>query len=754
MKQKSILLLMFFFASLVCFAHSRSTRYAESGEDTVPLAEGNVIKVLAIGNSFSQDAVESYLHQLAEAAGCRTIIANMYIGGCSLQQHWENAQSGAAAYSYRKIGVDGVKVITSGVSLATALADEDWDYVSLQQNSGNSGDYTTYESCLPQLVRYVRERVSSRCRLIWHQTWAYAQNCTNSEFAKYNNDQLTMYRAIVDASRRAYRDNGFDLLIPTGTAVQDARTTFIGDRMNRDGYHLNIAYGRYTAACTWCEALFGSVMDTSYAPDGLSSSLLTASRTAAHSAWLSPDAITDLSYITSESTGRAYYVRADDDSFLTLNRDGKSWSSAYSWSDMEQLVEHINDGDTLLLAGGIYSLKKPLMLNKGVTIIGGFNPMYTSREMSVPDYPSATPTMLSGDVNSNGIPDAGDLTYLLAFDYTGAFLTTTPIRIRGVQFSYVYTPADKDGGVMGALYFKDCQDVMVDNCSFMENKSEDYGGSAVRAEYSTLHFIDCKFQKNMAVSRGGAVRLSSNSSSKGYTTFERCLFMDNEVVSGVGSAICVQHGQQLSIVNSLITGNKAQSGGAVFSNGADNTFRRKVYIISSTIAANDGTYEVEISKNANLAMTNSVIVGNHDCDLYVASVQSWANGGYNVLGSYSTVLTLGIDDVTVNRMEDVYGNGSVMDAPILSTEGVHYDKLNEIVSEWGVDADFALDYFGHSRLSNMQPGAVVGTTTDMQTIRIGKRKQMRGIFTLQGVRVKSISRPGIYLFDGVKVMKR
>ena len=39
------------------------------------------------GNSFSQDAVEQYLYELAEAAGYELIIGNMYIGGCDLDKH-------------------------------------------------------------------------------------------------------------------------------------------------------------------------------------------------------------------------------------------------------------------------------------------------------------------------------------------------------------------------------------------------------------------------------------------------------------------------------------------------------------------------------------------------------------------------------------------------------------------------------------------------------------------------------------------
>lgn len=43
-----------------------------------------VIKVLAIGNSFSEDAVEQYLYELAAAQGDSLVIGNAYIGGCSI----------------------------------------------------------------------------------------------------------------------------------------------------------------------------------------------------------------------------------------------------------------------------------------------------------------------------------------------------------------------------------------------------------------------------------------------------------------------------------------------------------------------------------------------------------------------------------------------------------------------------------------------------------------------------------------------
>ena len=63
-------------------------------------ANNDTIKVLAIGNSFSQDAVEQYLHELGEAEGITMIIGNMFIGGCSLERHVQNIRNNAPAYAY------------------------------------------------------------------------------------------------------------------------------------------------------------------------------------------------------------------------------------------------------------------------------------------------------------------------------------------------------------------------------------------------------------------------------------------------------------------------------------------------------------------------------------------------------------------------------------------------------------------------------------------------------------------------------
>ena len=259
-------------------------------------AQQKTVRILAIGNSFSQDAVEQYLHELAEAEGIATIIGNMFIGGCSLERHVKNARDNAPAYAYRKIGTDGKKREKGKMSLETVLADEDWDYVSLQQASPFSGMYETYEASLPELIEYVKARLPKKTKLMLHQTWAYASTSRHSGFKNYNCNQLTMYQAIADAVKKAAKANKIKIVIPSGTAIQNARTSFIGDHLNRDGYHLDVKIGRYTAACTWFERIFKhNVVGNPYTPEGLDEARKAVAQKAAHAAVKHPYKVTDLS---------------------------------------------------------------------------------------------------------------------------------------------------------------------------------------------------------------------------------------------------------------------------------------------------------------------------------------------------------------------------------------------------------------------------------------------------------------------------
>lgn len=226
-----------------------------------------LVKVLAIGNSFSVDALEQELHNIVEAGGDEILIGNLYIGGCSIDRHYDNMKNDKADYSYRKIAIDGRCDTIANCTIKRALADEEWDYVTFQQASHFSGQYDTF-SKLPELISMVRKAVGSKPVFLWHMTWAYSPDSKHDGFKNYGRSQMKMYRAIVDAARRAMADNPeLKGIIPCGTAIQDARTSALGDDLTRDGYHLSLTVGRYTASCTWYGVLFGhDVAGNSYLP--------------------------------------------------------------------------------------------------------------------------------------------------------------------------------------------------------------------------------------------------------------------------------------------------------------------------------------------------------------------------------------------------------------------------------------------------------------------------------------------------------
>ena len=91
----------------------------------------DTVKVLAIGNSFSEDAVEEHLSSLAQAEGLTVVIGNMYIGGCSLERHVNNLRGNLPEYRYRKFDPKGNMKEINGYTLDKVLAEEDWDYISV-----------------------------------------------------------------------------------------------------------------------------------------------------------------------------------------------------------------------------------------------------------------------------------------------------------------------------------------------------------------------------------------------------------------------------------------------------------------------------------------------------------------------------------------------------------------------------------------------------------------------------------------------
>ena len=79
-----------------------------------------------------------------------------------------------------------------------------------------------------------------------------------------------MYDGIVAAVKQLRDETSIEVIVPTGTAIQNLRGTQPADwaKVTRDGFHLNFRTGRYTAACTWFQTLVAPALGTTIVENG------------------------------------------------------------------------------------------------------------------------------------------------------------------------------------------------------------------------------------------------------------------------------------------------------------------------------------------------------------------------------------------------------------------------------------------------------------------------------------------------------
>lgn len=231
--------------------------------------DDGALKILSIGNSFSIDATQ-YLYSILNGMGVKNIkVGDLHIGGISLDEHYRCAKNNYANYNYRVTTGNGWKSKTN-YSLKKAVSSDDWDYIILQQSGTYSGFPVTYDK-LDGLIKIIK-KYNSDAMIVWHMNWAFQNDARYAGFEKYGYDQGYMYNAIVSTLKEVVKDNpNIDYIIPAGTAIQNARTSFMGDTLTRDGKHLSLDIGRYIAGLTFAATLSGlPASETVFCPSDVS----------------------------------------------------------------------------------------------------------------------------------------------------------------------------------------------------------------------------------------------------------------------------------------------------------------------------------------------------------------------------------------------------------------------------------------------------------------------------------------------------
>lgn len=243
-----------------------------------PAEEAKVLKVFTFGHSLTTDSCHM-LNLVAAAQGMgeydELVVGTLYYSGCKLSKHVELIETGNAEYNFYLSSSktpEEPPVITKGVSADYGLLYDYWDVIVLQGGTWETDKPENLTNGNIQIIQnYVNEhKMNPNAVFAWHSTWTLPTddalldmypkepNVHKVNFAKYDMDPAKLHAAYINGVKNhVLTDEAFELLIPTGTAVENARTSYLTDRdIFRDYGHAS-DLGRVIAAYTWYCKLLG-----------------------------------------------------------------------------------------------------------------------------------------------------------------------------------------------------------------------------------------------------------------------------------------------------------------------------------------------------------------------------------------------------------------------------------------------------------------------------------------------------------------
>lgn len=230
------------------------------------------IRLLSIGNSYSQDAL-AYVPFIIQNMG---VDVDIQIGilmqsSATLAMHVDNYTNESAAYtfylynggsSWQKLGKKTIK---------WAMDNYQWDIVSLQQGSGSAYRWSTCQPYLNKLINLIDSYVTESIKFMWYQTQTRPAQSNNG--ANWDDETIVdHYVNTSEASKRIMEETSCEILVPVGTAIQNARSIAsikaLGDYANnplntsgkgyltcKDGVHLQEGLPCQIAAYTFVQVL-------------------------------------------------------------------------------------------------------------------------------------------------------------------------------------------------------------------------------------------------------------------------------------------------------------------------------------------------------------------------------------------------------------------------------------------------------------------------------------------------------------------
>ncbi|MFA6104263.1 MAG: DUF4886 domain-containing protein [Victivallaceae bacterium] len=183
--------------------------------------EGKVVKVLAIGNSFTWN-VNAFREQLNTAdPGYKLKVAQACIAGCSLERHSTLAlQNEADPQNPKFKQYKNTQCMPEGsYGLKDILLFEKWKYITIQQVSDKSDDISTFRPHTANLCAFIKKYCPD-AEIIVYETWA--DRVDNPRMKPKNKTNASMYKNLDTAYATIAAELGNLRIIPVGDAFQVA----------------------------------------------------------------------------------------------------------------------------------------------------------------------------------------------------------------------------------------------------------------------------------------------------------------------------------------------------------------------------------------------------------------------------------------------------------------------------------------------------------------------------------------------------
>lgn len=231
----------------------------------------DTLRILMIGNSFTVDVTE-YIGDIVRNSGIDEKTCCLYRvtqDGSSLQTWRDKYKNNDQVQLEKKAGL-----LTMDITQGTLqdILRQHWDVISLQQVSVNSYKINTFSPFLDDLLSYINQDcLNKQVAICWHLTWS----CWEGHKV-LGLQELEGWSNMVSTVDQMIEKYGIDIIIPSGTAIQNARSTELNTEksLTRDGYHMDEGIGRYIIACTLFESLFTPVYGISIYENRFSGSFL------------------------------------------------------------------------------------------------------------------------------------------------------------------------------------------------------------------------------------------------------------------------------------------------------------------------------------------------------------------------------------------------------------------------------------------------------------------------------------------------